>query len=214
MAEPVLDPPFGAALDRLAARDPALIPIIEAAGPLPERPGRAGFAGLASVVVSQLVSRRSAEAIWQRLVDETGTLDAVRFIALAKGHGPRLGLTAAKADCLSKLAEAILNGKLDLEAVGRLPADQAISALTALKGIGPWTAEVHLLFNAGHPDIFPSGDLALRIAVGRALGIGDRPAAALVSAIARRWSPDRSVAARLFWAFYGRHLAPAADTLP
>ena len=100
------------------------------------------------------------------------------------------------------LCRAIAAGQLDLDGLGSLPADEVREALCASRGIGPWTADIYLLFCIGHADIFPAGDLALRLAVGEALGLGERPEAGLVADEAARWSPWRGVAARLFWAFY------------
>lgn len=187
----------------LIALDPSLEPVARAAGPLPERPGLPGFAGLAGVVVSQLVSRASADAIWARLTAATGPMTPEAYLAAAQGQGPRLGLTAAKADTLGRVAEAVLAGSLDLDGLAGLEADEAVRRLTGIKGIGPWTAEVHLLFNCGHADIFPAGDLALRIAYGAAFGTGERPEAERLRARAADWAPLRSTAARLFWAYYG-----------
>lgn len=206
--------PFSDELASLVALDPALQPVVERTGLLPHRPGRPGFEGLASVVVAQLVSRQSADAIFARLQREVGSLTPSAYLAVARGRGPRLGLTAAKADSLVRVAEAMMEGTLDLDAVGGLEATQAIARLTAIKGIGPWTAEVHLLFNAGHSDIFPAGDLALRIAVGESLGMEIRPDAATLRARAATWAPYRSVAARLFWAYYGKVVRPGAAVVP
>ncbi len=205
---------FSAALEALVRIDPLLRPVIAATGPLPARSGRPGFEGLAYTVVAQLVSRQSAEAIWTRLVARTGAFTPESYLAIAGGEGPRLGLTAAKADTLVRVAEAIGSGALDLDHLARLPAKEAIRMLTRIKGIGLWTAEVHLLFNAGHQDIFPAGDLALRVAVGAAMDLGPRPDPAALRHFALRWAPHRSVAARLFWAFYGLVLRPGAPLVP
>lgn len=194
----------GGALSRLLQIDPALVPIAEAAGPLPERPAVPGFAGLAGVVVSQLVSRASADAILARLMAATGPLTPESYLRLARGTGPRFGLTAAKADALVRVAEAIIAGDLDLEALPAMEAGEAIARLTAIKGIGPWTAEVHLLFHGGHEDIFPAGDLALRAAYAAAFGLAEKPDPSTLRARAQDWSPLRSTAARLFWAYYAR----------
>ena len=207
-------PPFAEALDDLARRDETLRPLISRCGPLPERPGLAGFAGLANVVVSQLVSRASATAIWNRLLDQTGPLSAEACLVSLRGEGPRLGLTAAKADTLVRVAEAVVDGRLDLQSLVRMKADAALARLTAIKGIGRWTAEVHLLFNAGHPDIFPAGDLALRAAFAHAFELEERPESPMLAAHALRWSPNRSVAARLFWSYYGQFVRPGPDILP
>ncbi len=204
----------GEILELLLERDPALRQVAGRAGELPSRPGTPGFEGLAYAVVGQLVSRRSADAIWEKLNRATGPLTPRNYVAAGEGFGPRLGLTAAKADTLLRVARAILSGELDLDWIEHLPAEQAISQLVRIKGIGEWTAEVHLLFNAGHPDIFPAGDLALRVAVGHALDQNYRNEPRLLRAFARRWAPHRSVAARLFWAYYGQVVRPGTPFLP
>nr|WP_316656472.1 DNA-3-methyladenine glycosylase 2 family protein [uncultured Gellertiella sp.] len=209
------DPLFGAALQFLGQADPRLVDIIHSSGPLPERKGQPGFEGLASVVVAQLVSRQSADAIWARLIDATGPLSPQGYLAVGRGSGPRLGLTGAKADTLVRVAEAILEGGgFDLDRLGALSGEEAIRRLTAIKGIGLWTAEVHLLFNCGHPDIFPAGDLALRAAAGAAFGLPARPQAEELRKWAVIWAPHRSTAARLLWAYYGRVLRPGPAILP
>lgn len=205
---------FAPALAALLERDPRLSVVAEKAGPLPERAGRPGFEGLANVVVAQLVSRQSAEAIWARLTAATGPLTPESYLAVARGAGPRLGLTAAKADTLVRVAEAIRAGTLDPDRLPGLPMETAIARLTAIKGIGPWTAEVHLLFHAGHPDVFPAGDLALRAAVQHAFGAATRPPVADLRALAMAWAPQRSVAARLFWAYYAAVVRPGPGVLP
>jgi DNA-3-methyladenine glycosylase II len=105
-------------------------------------------------------------------------------------------------------------GGLDLTHLCSLEAEEAIRHLTAVPGIGPWTAEVYLLFAAGHPDVFPARDIALQAAVGDALRLDGRPGEKAVTAIAESWSPWRGVASRLFWAYYremkGRDAAPVA----
>lgn len=205
---------FSAGLEALVRADPRLAEIIERAGPLPERLGKPGFEGLASVVVGQLVSRQSAEAIWTRLTAATGPLMPESYLAVGRGAGPRLGLTAAKADTLVRVAEAMLVGSLDLEALCFMEMEQALKRLIAIKGIGVWTAEVHLLFHAGHPDIFPAGDLALRAAVQHAFRQETRPEADALRALAGAWAPHRSTAARLFWAYYAAAVRPASGVLP
>src|SRR5690606_27459052 len=99
---------------------------------------------------------------------------------------------------------AIAAGGIDLDAVAGLPAEQAVRELTAIKGIGPWTAEIYLMFCTGHPDVFPAGDLALQKAVAHALGLDGRPAIKDLSVIAAAWSPHRHAAALLFWRYYAR----------
>ncbi|NML75917.1 DNA-3-methyladenine glycosylase 2 family protein [Rhizobium sp. S-51] len=205
-----------AGLAALVALDPRLEPLAVRLSPLPLRLAEPGFAGLAHIIVSQMVSRASAEAIWRRILQAAGGLpSAETYLSIDPEAAAGLGLSRAKAETLLNAARAVVSGDLDLEAVAKLDADAAVGQLTALKGIGLWTAEVYLMFCGGHPDVFPAGDVALRAAVGDALGHAVRPEIREVATIAEAWTPWRSVAARLFWAHYasrtGREAAPAAE---
>lgn len=207
------DVAFG--LSQLIAIDPRLAPLADRHAPLPLRLAEPGFAGLAHIIVSQMVSRASAEAIWSRITAATGGPPAAdAYLALSPEVVAGLGLSRAKASTLALAAQAVAGGRLDLSEVARLDATEAIATLTALKGVGTWTAEVYLMFCGGHADIFPAGDVALRAAVGDALGHELRPDIRTVAEIAQDWRPWRSVAARLFWAHYaactGREAAPSA----
>ena len=208
------DVAFG--LSELIAIDPRLAPLARRLAPLPLRLAEPGFAGLAHIVVSQMVSRASAEAIWGRITAASdGPLSAEAYLALDADVVAGLGLSRAKASTLAIAARAVVSGALDLSAITFLEGSEAVARLTALKGIGPWTAEVYLMFCGGHADIFPAGDVALRAAVGDAFGHEARPDIRQVAEIAEAWRPWRSVAARLFWAHYaartGREAAPAAQ---
>ena len=121
-------------------------------------------------------------------------------------------LSRAKADTLKRVAEAVASGTLDLHGLSRADTSEAMAALTGIRGIGPWTAEVYLMFCGGHPDVFPAGDVALQSAVGHALGFDTRPTAKMLIEMAGLWSPWRSVAARLFWAYYATEMR--RDGLP
>lgn len=182
--------------------DPRLRPIAAEAGVLPLRLVEPGYAGLAHVIVSQSVSRASAEAIWARMLASGEALTAETYIAFHPEAWREFGLSRGKAETLTRVAEAVVGGALDLAGLGVLAPDAAMAHLTAIKGIGPWTAEVYLMFSAGHADVFPSGDVALQAAVADALGLEARPSAKALAAIAAGWAPWRAVAARLFWAFY------------
>ncbi|RIX99986.1 DNA-3-methyladenine glycosylase 2 family protein [Aureimonas flava] len=201
-------------LARLVALDPRLAPVAAVAGPTPLRPGSADLPGLVATVVAQQVSRASAAAILGRLAALVDLSDAGALRAASDETLRQAGLSGAKARTVRALAAAIGRGELDLRRVAEAPPEEAIRALVAIPGIGRWTAECHLLFGVGHPDIFPAGDLALRIAVGRGVGLGPRPAERAVALAATAWSPLRSVAARLFWAYYAallrRDAAPVA----
>lgn len=187
----------------LLERDPRLSEMAVACGPLPLRLSAPGFAGLASIIVSQMVSRASADAIWRRMTAVMGLRPTAEdFLSLPPEVVATFGLSRGKLIALEAAAKADLGGPLRLDELAALPADQAMATLTALKGVGPWTAEVYLMFCGGHPDIFPVGDVALRIAVGAVFFGGERPQPEAVAAVAKAWAPVRSVAARLFWAHY------------
>ncbi|MBB3316617.1 DNA-3-methyladenine glycosylase II [Rhizobium sp. BK181] len=199
-------------LESLLRLDPRLSTIAVEAGPLPLRLREPGFEGLAHIIVSQMVSRASAEAIWKRMQPAGGLLTADNYVLLHPDAWRQFGLSRAKAETLARIAEAVASGRLDLLALSALPPEVALAELTALKGVGPWTAEVYLMFCGGHADVFPSGDVALQNAVAAAFGLGVRPPPRELASLARAWSPWRSVAARLFWAYYavklGRGILP------
>lgn len=199
-------------LESLLRLDPRLSTIAVEAGPLPLRLREPGFEGLAHIIVSQMVSRASAEAIWKRMQPAEGLLTADNYVLLHPDAWRQFGLSRAKAETLARIAEAVASGRLDLLALSALPPEVALAELTALKGVGPWTAEVYLMFCGGHADVFPSGDVALQNAVAAAFGLGVRPPPRELASLARAWSPWRSVAARLFWAYYavklGRGILP------
>jgi DNA-3-methyladenine glycosylase II len=185
----------------LAGIDPDFAPIIAKAGRIPLRFRPPGYEGLAHIVVGQMVSRASADAIWGRLETLTGGVAGDAILAHSPEELRGVGLSGAKEKTLRGLAEACRDG-LDLERIASLPAEEAIAALTGVKGIGPWTAEVFLLFCAGHPDIFPSGDVALQSAATHAFGLAERPQPKAFRLLATRWQPHRSIAARALWAYY------------
>lgn len=199
-------------LDALLTIDPRLADVAAEAGPLPLRLIEPGFAGLAHIVVSQMVSRASATAIWTRICADGGAPTAHAYARLDDEAWRRFGLSRAKADTLTRVAHAITDGHFDIAALGEAKPEDALASLTAIKGIGPWTAEVYLMFCCGHADIFPSGDIALQAAVAMAFGRAERPQAKALAGEARAWTPWRSVAARLFWAFYAARLR--RDALP
>jgi DNA-3-methyladenine glycosylase II len=189
-------------LEALLDIDPRLRPIASQTGPLPLRLVEPGYAGLAHVVVSQSVSRASAEAIWARMLSSGEPLTAESYIALHPDAWREFGLSRGKAETLTRLAEAVAGGELDLLSLGGENPAEALGKLTAIKGVGPWTAEVYLMFSAGHADVFPAGDVALQAAVAMAFEMEARPSSKALAAFAAVWAPWRSVAARLFWAYY------------
>lgn len=199
----------------LLALDPSLRPVADRAGALPLRASPPGLSGLIGTMIGQQVSRASATAILGRLSALADLDDPAAILQLGEADMRAAGLSRAKERTLLALAQAAASGALDMEALSQAPPDAAIATLVRLPGIGPWTAECFLLFSLGHADIFPAGDLALQVAVGHALGRADRPGAREVARLAHAWAPHRSIAARLFWAFYAaiarRDAAPAGD---
>lgn len=201
-------------LDALVALDRRLGPVRAAAGAVPLRRSPPGFESLASIIVSQQVSRASADAIFGRLARLVDPLTPQGLLAAGETALIEAGLSRAKQRTLTAVSLAVASGALELEALSARPAEEAAAALTAIVGIGPWTAEVYLLVAAGHADIFPSGDVALQSAVAHALALERRPGGKALALMAESWRPWRSVAARLFWAYYrtirGTEAAPAA----
>ena len=204
---------ISAGLDALCILDPRLARVRGAAGAVPLRRSEPGFTSLASIIVSQQVSRASADAIFGRLGRLLDPLTPDAVLLAGEAVFREAGLSRPKQRTLLAVAEAVRDG-LDLHHLCGLEAEEAIRRLTAVSGIGPWTAEVYLLFAAGHPDIFPARDVALQAAVGHALGFDLRPSEKALIEMAESWSPWRGVAARLFWAYYrvlkGREGAPPA----
>jgi DNA-3-methyladenine glycosylase II len=188
---------------QLAKAHPAFRPLAREAGIVPIRWLDGGFKGLVFVVTGQQISIAAGRAIYNRLEAALGGITA-ESLALAGDDVLRAaGYSAPKIRTLRAIQEAALAGRLDLASLEGRHADEAIPALCCIKGIGPWTAEVYLLFAAGHPDIFPCADLALQEAARLAFGLDARPAPRDLRAMSEPWAPRRSAAARLLWAFYG-----------
>jgi len=210
MDEPHLadQPAFDQAFDALLDLDPRLVPLAEVAGRPALRRRPPGFAGLAAVVVAQQLSVASARAIFGRLEQTLGGPPSVDALLAATPQALRgAGLSAPKIRTLTGIARALADGAVDLEEVARLPADAAAEVMTRLPGIGPWTADIYLLFCLGRADAFPEGDLALQVALGEGFGLPGRCTPQGLRAIAEDWRPLRGVAAHLLWAYYGARRA-------
>lgn len=191
-------------LDALCRIDPRLIRVRELAGDVPLRLSEPGFESLVSIIVSQQISRASADAILGRLVRLVDPLTAIGLLEAGEPMFREAGLSRPKQKTLIAIAEAVASG-LDLHHLCTLEAGDAIGRMTSIHGIGIWTAEIYLLFSAGHPDIFPARDVALQSAVGHALAMETRPREKALIGIAESWTPWRGVASRLFWS-YSRHI--------
>jgi len=182
--------------------DPRLRPIAKRAGAFEIRLTPGGFSGLARIICGQQLSVASARAIWGRFAALPGALDPATYLTLDEATIRSVGFSAGKYRTVRVIAEAVVGGELDFDLVDTLPPEEAAAYLTAHKGIGPWTAEIYLMFCSGHPDIFPAGDLALQKAVGHALEMETAPTAKQLIEIAKPWSPHRHAAALLFWKYY------------
>lgn len=200
-------------LEELLKSDKRLVAVYEVAGDVPLRLSTPDYSGLASIIISQQVSKASAKAIFDRLVQLADPLDAVTILSAGDDLFREAGLSRPKQRTLVEIARVVDAGELDLEKLCAKNAEDAIAEMTAIKGIGPWTAEVYLMFCAGHRDIFPAGDLALQEAVRVAMDMKTRPDVKQLRIIAENWAPWRSIASRLFWSFY-RTLRSGRDALP
>ena len=200
-------------LKELLVQSPDLIPVAARSDPLPLRLQPPGFEGLARIIIGQQVSRASAAAIHKRFVQLIKPQTPNAFLDAGEQAWIEIGLSRAKQVTLSGLCHAIVSKQLALEELTEKPAETAISELTALKGIGPWTAEVYLLFCAGHPDIFPAGDLALQEGIRHAFEMEKRPNEKETRELAAKWSPLKGIAARLFWSYY-KCIKEGRDALP
>jgi DNA-3-methyladenine glycosylase II len=187
----------------LRALDPETIGLlVETGGPPPLRRREPGFPGLAAIIVSQQLSVASAGAIFSRLEAALIPFTAEALLAHGETGLRACGLSGPKIRALSAAAQAVASGALDLAALAHMPAPDAHRALVALKGVGPWTADIFLMFCLGHPDAFAAGDLALQEAAKLALNLKTRPDARKLEKLAERWRPYRGVAARMLWAYY------------
>jgi DNA-3-methyladenine glycosylase II len=191
-----------AAVRLLVRQDPRLAPVLAVAGqpPLRRRPG--GFAGLASIIVAQQLSTASAGAIWARLAAAFDPLHPDRIRRARATTLARVGLSAPKIRTLKAIAASIHQRHIDLDALVDWPADEAHRALTAIHGIGPWTADIYLLFCLGHADAWPAGDLAIQEALRMAFALKARPTTKEAATLGEPWRPLRGVAACLLWSYY------------
>lgn len=187
----------------LREKDPDCVgAMLEAAGHPPLRRREPGFAGLVWIVVGQQVSTASANAIFARINAAFPKLEPLAVAASTEEQLRACGLSAPKMKTLRAIAAAMIEGRLDLDELAAASAEDAHATLCAVHGIGPWTADIFLLFCLGHPDAWPAGDLALQEAARIALGLRTRPDTKKLEKIGERWRPHRGVAARLLWAYY------------
>lgn len=189
-------------LDQLAAREPAIAGALGRAGYPSPRIRAPGAATLLRTIVGQQVSVAAANAVWARLEAQLGVGCPMAAVLAAREEELRVcGLSRQKQAYARSLAELITSGALDLAA---LPEDdeEAIAALTQIKGIGRWSAEIYLLFAEGRADIWPAGDLAVQVGLAKLLALGQRPSEAQTRALAEPWRPHRGALAIFTWHCY------------
>ncbi|WP_244600051.1 DNA-3-methyladenine glycosylase family protein [Blastochloris tepida] len=192
-------------LRALVRTDSRLAPVLGTVGTVPLRRHPPGFASLVGIMIGQQLSIASAAAIFGRVKARLDPLTPARALAADAEELRACGLSAAKMRTLAAMAEAVQSGRLPLDALADLPADEARALMYTVPGIGPWTADLYLLFALGRPDAFPSGDLALQEATRLAFALPERPSARALAGIAEAWRPRRGVAAKLLWAYYRWH---------
>ncbi len=183
----------------LAAHDPRFAAALEEVGPLPLRLKPDGFAQLLSAIVSQQVSVASANAIWARL-ETAGMTSAAAVAAVSADDLRALGLSRQKA----RYALALADAGIDFDGLRHSDTDAVIKTLTAVTGVGVWTAEIYAMFSLGRADVFAPGDLALQEGARLVLALPERPTERQLRQMSAQWSPWRSVAARLLWAYYAQ----------
>ena len=187
------------ALERLIRLDTDFGRIEAAAGPLPWRTRARGFPGLFQAIVGQQISNGAAAAIWRRVAALPGALEPGGLLALDGEALRKAGLSRPKVLHVQALAAAFVDGRLSEPALAAMADEEAVSALSAVRGMGRWTAEVYLLFALEREDVFPSGDLALAASIADLKGMAARPNPAALRRMAEAWAPHRAMAARLLW---------------
>ena len=186
----------------LAEREPVFAGVIEKHGMPGPRVSEPGATALLRTIVGQQVSVAAARSMWAKLEGAFGSPpDLNRLLAATDEELRAAGMSRQKSGYIRSLASLVISGELDL---GSLPGDneEAIALLTKIKGIGRWSAEIYLLFAEGRADVFPAGDLAVQVELGRLMGLKDKPTEKQLRALAEAWSPYRGAAAVLAWHSY------------
>lgn len=189
-------------VETLAEREPAFARVVETHGIPEPRNSERGAQTLLRTIVGQQVSVAAARAMWAKLEATFGSPpDLSRLLAASDEELRAAGMSRQKSGYIRSLAQLVISGELDLE---NLPEDdeEAIALLTRIKGIGRWSAEIYLLFAEGRADVFPAGDLAVLVELGRLLGLPEKPSEKQLRELAEPWRPYRGAAAILAWHSY------------
>ncbi len=193
---------LGEAAESLGTRDARLGAALQRYGVPPLWAREPGFPTLLHIILEQQVSLASARAAFRRLLEVASPLTPERFLELDDATLKAAGFSRQKTRYGRELAQAVLSGALDLEQLALVEDDEVRGRVTAVKGIGRWTADIYLLMALGRPDVWPSGDLALAVAARSVLGLDALPTSAELLELAENWRPWRAVAARLLWHAY------------
>ncbi len=197
-------------LDLVSTEDPHIAEAVALVGYPSERRGEQGFQTFMRVIVGQQLSVKAAATIRERveaLLDDPASPDS--YDRVSDEELRAAGLSRQKIGYARSLVDTVRDGRLDVEALPHMSDEDAIAAITAVKGLGVWSAHMYLMFSLGRPDIWPVGDLAVRVGAGRIIGLDERPTEKEASLIGERWKPHRSAIALLSWHYYSN--APAID---
>ncbi len=189
-------------LDELARLEPAFAAVLERHGRPEPRNSPPGAVTLLRTIVGQQVSVAAARSMWNKLEAAFGSPPDLKKLLKSTDEDMRAaGMSRQKSGYIRSLADLVLSGELDLDS---LPEDneEAIAHLVKIKGIGRWSAEIYLLFAEGRPDVFPAGDLAVQVELGKLMGLADKPSEKQLREIGERWRPHRGAAAVLAWHSY------------
>jgi len=200
--KPLTQKSIALAARELAARDKTLAGILATYGDPPLWRRATGFATLVHIILEQQVSLKSARSMLMRLEAAVQPFTPLRFLELGDTYLRSLGVTRQKSAYLLDLSSSIVNGELSFTKLSRMGDDEARLALTRVKGIGSWSADVYLLMAMRRADIWPAGDLALAVAMQELMGLSTRPGPLELERLAEQWRPHRAVAARMLWQYY------------
>ncbi len=204
---------FRADMAALARRSILFQPALDRPDRIPPLFRPPGFGSLVQLILEQQVSVRAAQTMWARLTRNLWPVAPEPFLLLSPETLRACGFSAQKGRYAQSLARAVLDGAIDLDALATMPDDDAIRALTAMKGIGHWTAECYLLWALGRRDVMPAGDLAIQVGLKELAGLAARPGPAALREAADAWRPWRSAAALLLWRVYLDNRAADGSTM-
>lgn len=206
---------WAASAAHIRSVDPRWRPIIERFGPCELGPSRDRLATLARAIVAQQISSKAARSISKKLFDLTGSpVKPEALIGIGEAGLRGVGLSGVKARYVLNLAEGVRSGEVPLSRFGRMKDEQVVAALTTVKGIGVWTAEMFLIFALNRPDVFPVGDLGIRVGLQRFHGLAEPPKPGECGPLAEAWRPHRTLAMWYLWRLVESPPVPAPAVDP